>query len=74
MSDFNFEIVKHIATLSEIGGVTKELNLISYNGAPAKYDLRSWRDDSGQKKLLKGLTLTEEEIAPLKEALEGEVS
>lgn len=74
MANFNYEIVKHIATLSEAGGVTKELNLISYNGAPAKYDLRSWREESGEKRLLKGLTMNEDEIAALKEALEGELS
>lgn len=40
---FNYEIVEHIATLSQSGDTTKELNRVSYNGSPAKYDLRSWR-------------------------------
>lgn len=58
---FNYEIVEHIATLSQSGDTSKELNLISYNGSPAKYDLRSWRRTDGEEKLLKGLTLTAEE-------------
>lgn len=35
----------------------------------AKYDLRSWRRTDGEEKLLKGLTLTDEEARALKEAL-----
>ena len=42
---------------------------VSYNGSPAKYDLRSWRRTDGEEKLLKGLTLTDEEARALKEAL-----
>lgn len=66
---FNYEMVEHIATLSESGNTTKELNRVSYNGAPAKYDLRSWKRENGEEKLLKGLTLSDEEAAILKEAL-----
>ena len=68
---FNYEIVEHIATLSQSGGTSKELNRVSYNGSPAKYDLRSWKRTDGEEKLLKGLTLTDEEAAALKEALNG---
>ncbi|MCD7837666.1 MAG: hypothetical protein LUG65_01990 [Clostridiales bacterium] len=66
---FNYEIVEHIATLSESGNTSKELNRVSYNGSPAKYDLRSWKRDDGEEKLLKGLTLTAEEAQALKDAL-----
>lgn len=66
---FNYEIVEHIATLSQSGDTSKELNLVSYNGSPAKYDLRSWRRTDGEEKLLKGLTLTAEEANLLKQAL-----
>lgn len=64
---FQYEIVEHIATLSESNGITKELNRISYNGAPAKWDLRSWMQEG--RKMLKGLTLTDEEAEALKDAL-----
>ncbi len=68
---FNYEIVERIAVLSQSGETTKELNRVSYNGASPKYDIRSWRRTDGEEKLLKGLTLTEEEASALKEALNG---
>lgn len=66
---FNYEIVERIAVLSQSGTTSKELNRVSYNGAPPKWDLRSWRREDGEEKLLKGLTLTDEEAAALKSAL-----
>ncbi|MCD8039931.1 MAG: transcriptional coactivator p15/PC4 family protein [Clostridia bacterium] len=66
---FNYEVVEHIATLSENGSTTKELNKVSYNGSAAKYDLRQWRHIDGEVRLLKGLTLTDEEAKALKDAL-----
>lgn len=70
-SNFNYEITEKIAVLSGYGDTTKELNKVSYNGSPAKYDLRSWRRVNGEEKLLKGVTLTEEEAKLLKDALNG---
>ena len=70
MREFHYEITEHIATISEgaNGRFTLELNRISYNGAPAKLDLRRWnrQDDRMQK----GLALTEEEAKELMFALE----
>ena len=68
-TSFKYEIVEPIAILSQSGNVSKELNKVSYNGAPAKYDLRSWRRENGTEKLLKGLTLTDEEVKILHIAL-----
>ena len=59
---FEYEIVEHIATLSQTGTVTKELNRVSYNGSAAKYDLRNWKRDETGIQPLKGLTFTEEEL------------
>ena len=67
--NFRYEIVEHIATLSTSGDCSKELNLVSYNGAEPKYDLRSWRRLDGSEQLLKGLTLNAEEMETLKEAI-----
>ena len=40
------EIKENIGTLSESGkGWTKELNLVSWNGAAPKYDLGFWFGD-----------------------------
>ena len=41
MADIKYEIVKEIAVLSEkASGWTKEINLVSWNGRDAKYDIR----------------------------------
>lgn len=66
---FNYEIVERIAVLSQSGDTSKELNRVSYNGASPKYDIRSWRRTDGEEKLLKGLTLNEEEMEALKQAV-----
>ena len=70
MANIKFEIKKHIATLSESPkGWTKELNLISWNGRDPKYDIRDWSPN--HEKMGKGVTLTQEELDQLKEALLG---
>lgn len=66
MADFNYEIIEHIGVLSTSGsGWTRELNLISWNGRPAKYDIRDWSPD--HEKMGRGLTFTKEELILLKE-------
>ena len=68
MADFNYEIVKKIGVLSQSeSGWEKALNLISWNGREPKYDLRDWSPDG--EKMGKGVTLSEEELAALKELL-----
>jgi hypothetical protein len=66
---FNYEITERIAVLSQSGDTSKELNKVSYNGAPAKYDLRSWKRGESEEKLLKGITLSDEEMDALKAAV-----
>ena len=62
------EIVKSIAVLSENEkGFTKELNLVSWNGADPKYDIRNWHP--GRVRSGKGITLTEYEAVALLDAL-----
>ena len=68
MADFKYDIVEEIGVISENSkGWTKELNLISWNGAKPKYDLRDW--SPGHEKMGKGITLTEEEVHSLKEII-----
>ena len=69
MADFDYKIIDHIATLSTKGNVSKELNYISYGGAEPKFDLRSWRTDGDNRQMLKGLTMTEDEVDALRAAL-----
>lgn len=67
MADFSFEIEEQLLVLSENEkGWTKELNRVSFNGAPAKYDIRTWSPD--HMKMGKGITLTNEEFQVLLDA------
>lgn len=62
------KVEQHIAVLSTTAkGWTKELNLISWNDKPAKYDIRDWNPDKTA--MGKGVTLTSEEAAKLVDAL-----
>ena len=70
MAELKFEIVESLGILSENAkGWTKELNLISWNGRDPKYDIREWAPD--HEKMGKGVTLSKEEMAALKEAVKG---
>ena len=68
MAEFKYEIKEEIGILSESSkGWTKELNLISYNGAEPKYDIRDWAP--AREKMGKGVTLNEDEARKLYELL-----
>ena len=69
MASFDYEITKSLGVLSESpSGWTRELNLVSWNNRPAKYDIRDWSPD--HEKMGKGLTFTKEELHLLKELIE----
>ena len=64
MSEIKFEIKEELGTLSESAkGWTKEVNLISWNSAAPKYDIRDWAPN--HEKMGKGITLTAEEAQSL---------
>jgi len=68
MQEFKYEITKELGVLSESNkGWRKELNLISWNGAAPKYDLREWAPN--HEKMGKGVTLSEDEAKALLELL-----
>lgn len=68
MAEIKYEIQKQLGSLSENSkGWTRELNLVSWNDRPAKYDLRDWAPD--HVKMGKGLTLTEDEVRELRNIL-----
>jgi len=63
-----FEIEEHLGVLSESAkGWRKELNLVSWNNRPAKYDIREWTPD--HEKMGKGVTLSLEELQAMKAVL-----
>ena len=68
MADIKFEIKETVGVIAESDkGWKKELNLISWNGKEAKYDLREWAPE--HEKMGKGVTLTKDELKLLKELL-----
>lgn len=61
MADIKYEIVEELGVISESGkGWTKELNLVSWNGAAPKYDIRDWAPN--HEKMGKGITLNSDEV------------
>lgn len=68
MPDIKYEITEHLVVLSTSSrGWSKELNLVSWNDRPAKFDLREWAPDHSR--MGKGITLSDEEAKMLREAL-----
>ena len=65
--DINFNIVSEIGVLPSKGGWNLELNLVSWNGAKPKYDLRKWNDS--HTKMGKGVTMDEEELFALRDLI-----
>lgn len=66
---FNYTVEKTIATIGSSGNSEKRLTVTSWNGNPAKLDLRTWRTVDGEQTPGKGMTLTNSEAAALCEAL-----
>lgn len=69
MAEIKYEIVEELGVLSESAkGWQKELNLISWNGAEPKYDLRDWAPN--HEKMGKGVTLSADEAQALYKLLD----
>ena len=66
--ELKYRIVKRIAVLSRRNNWTKELNLVSWNEHPPKYDIREWNHEGG--KCGKGATLNADELKNLKTVLD----
>ena len=61
--------LEKLGTISQgKNGWSKELNLVSWGGRAPKYDIRDWNEDHSR--MRKGVSLTAEEVAVLKEILE----
>ena len=68
MSEFKYEIIKELGVISERkGGWSKQLNLISWNGAEPKYDIREWAPN--REKMGKGISLSASELQALTDML-----
>ncbi len=64
MAEIKYEITKELGVISENAkGWRIELNMVSWNDNPPKYDIRNWSPDHGR--MGKGITLTEEDMEML---------
>lgn len=62
--NITFEIKEHLGVITRFeSGWCRELNIISWNGAAAKYDIRDW--DPHHERMKKGVTLHEGEMRKL---------
>ena len=62
--EFEYEILEQLGEFSNNGkGMIKEVNIISWNGADGKVDIRNWREDHSR--MGKGISLTHEEARRL---------
>ena len=68
--EFRFSIMRHLGVLAEgTKGWKKEVNMVSWNDRPAKLDIREW--DEHHVKMSKGVTLSAEEAALLRELIDN---
>lgn len=69
MADIKFEITDELGVIAESSkGWHKEINLVSWNDNPPKYDIRDWSPD--HLKMGKGITLSKDELLKLKEIID----
>lgn len=67
-NEVTYEIVETLATITKNrSGWTKELNLVAWNGAEPKYDIREWSPNHDH--LSKGITLTDAEMREIVRAV-----
>ncbi len=69
-----YQTERTLAEISSTGSSAKRLTVTSWNGNPAKLDLRIWRTDEEPAKPGKGITLTDAEAKTLADALNGYLS
>ena len=68
MAEFKYEITERIAVLStNARGWERQLIMISWNDHEPKYDIRDWSPDGS--KMSKGISLSHDEMAVLKDIL-----
>ena len=66
--EVTYEIVEEIGVLTaHQTGWNKEINMVSWNGNSAKYDIRDWSPDHAQ--MGRGITLHEKEMRMMLELL-----
>lgn len=68
--EITFVITEHIGDISlSSSGWTRELNLVSWNGNDARFDIRSWSPDHS--KMSRGITFCPAEMKIIGQLLAG---
>lgn len=68
--DYDYRLMKEIAPLGMTSKFSNELNIVAWNGYPAKFDIRRYKvRPDGSQLPTKGIALTCEEMENLKIAL-----
>lgn len=64
-NDFSYEVVEELGLLSEPSpsGWSLMVNMVSWNGAEPKLDIRSWNEDMSR--MAKGVSITLEQAQEL---------
>ena len=71
-SSINYQVIENFGALDSDSDAPKELRLISWNGRAPKYDIRGWyKDEEGNERMTKGITLDREELISLYEILKS---
>ena len=69
--EISFEITEHIGVIGKYSNReepwTKEVNMVAWNGKPAKIDIRDWSPD--HKRMSRGITLTEDQAMEMTKVL-----
>lgn len=68
-SELTYKVEETIGVLSENKGINIECNLISFNDAPAKVDIRKWDRRGDEPKMWKGISLSIDEAKELSKTL-----
>lgn len=72
-NSYSFDIERTCGVISErSGGWKKELNLVSWSGRPARYDIRDWSPD--HEKMGKGITLSADDLRQLAKLINDEIA
>ncbi|MGI6546050.1 MAG: YdbC family protein [Fastidiosipilaceae bacterium] len=68
-TEFKYEIIKELGVVkTNKSGWQREVNIVSWNDAKPKLDIREWAPD--HEKMGKGISLSAEEVAIVKEILD----
>lgn len=70
-TEVTFEIKEHFGVINpnNNGGWSKEVNFVSWNDKPPKFDIRDW--DANHERMSRGITLCEEDAKKLYEILDS---